>query len=366
MSTITLPDLRGLLGPINDKHPSGEALEYDTQFVAMERAASGREEQQFGQTVIEEQPPQWETVRELATGLAQRTHDLRVGVYLAESILETEGLSGFTQCLQLLATWLRNEWETVHPQLDPDDQHDPTLRINTLTRLTDARRVLQRLRAIPLAEVRGLGTVTIGGLAILSDPKKADSEAFKATEATVSEGPIEPVVEASAALRRTLEAVRDLDRAVSERVGVARSVEFDPLVKVLKQAIGPLTERLQRRGVRTDNPASEARPTERSVPAPTKSTIASVPLENRVVERTPAASSSSSGDSSIRSREEVTAALDRICEYFARYEPSSPIPMLLGRAKRLVPMSFLEILQELGPDFLAQAQRQQSSAAVSR
>lgn len=332
----------------------------------MERAASGREEQQFGQTVIEEQPPQWETVRDLATELSKQTHDLRVGVHLAESIIEAEGLTGFTQCLELLAAWVRDEWETVHPQLDADDHHDPTLRINTLTRLTDARRVLKRLRAVPLTEVRGLGTITMGALAILSDPKKAESEAFKATEAAVTGGPIEPLLAASAALKGTLEAVRDLDRAVAERVGVVRSVEFDPLVKVLKQAISPLTERLQRRGMRLDNPGSEARPAERTVPAPTKPTITSVPLEKPVVEPTPSAFCASPRDWSIQSREDVAAALDRICDYFARYEPSSPIPLLLGRAKRLVPMSFLEILQELGPDFLAQAQRQQSSAAVSR
>ncbi|MCC7424204.1 MAG: type VI secretion system protein TssA [Planctomycetaceae bacterium] len=365
MSTLALSDRRALASPIADERPSGDALEYDPLFVAMELAASGREEQQFGQTVIEEQPPQWEAVRGLAMDLCQRTHDLRVGVYLAEAVLESEGLSGFTDCLELLAVWLKNEWETVHPQLDAEDHWDPTLRLNTLTRLTDSRRILQRLRAIPLTEVRGLGTVTIGGLAILSDPKKAESEAFKSTEATLSGGPVEPLLEASAAMQRTLKAVRDLDRAVAERVGVARSVEFDPLVKVLKQAISPLADRLQRLGVRND-PASEARPAELRTAAPPKSNImADIPQENRPVE-TPSAPRASPCDWSIRTRDDVTHALDRICDYFARHEPSSPIPLLLGRAKRLVPMGFLEILQELGPDFLAQAQRQPGNAAVSR
>jgi type VI secretion system protein ImpA len=67
-------------------------------------------------------------------------------------------------------------------------------------------------------------------------------------------------------------------------------------------------------------------------------------------------------DWQIASRDDVTSALDRLCGYFAQYEPSSPIPLLLARAKRLVPMTFLEILQELGPDVLTQAQRLQGEA----
>ncbi|MCY2964693.1 MAG: type VI secretion system protein TssA, partial [Planctomycetota bacterium] len=58
----------------------------------------------------------------------------------------------------------------------------------------------------------------------------------------------------------------------------------------------------------------------------------------------------------ILTRDDVVKAIDKICEYYARHEPSSPLPLLLKRAKRLSTMSFMEILQDLVPDGVPQAQ----------
>jgi type VI secretion system protein ImpA len=58
----------------------------------------------------------------------------------------------------------------------------------------------------------------------------------------------------------------------------------------------------------------------------------------------------------IQSREDVVKTLEKICQYYARHEPSSPLPLLLTRAKRLASKSFLEIVQDLTPDALAQIQ----------
>ena len=58
----------------------------------------------------------------------------------------------------------------------------------------------------------------------------------------------------------------------------------------------------------------------------------------------------------ITSREDAVKMLEKVVQYFNKYEPSSPIPLLLLRAKRLVSKSFMEIMQDLAPDGLAQAQ----------
>src|SRR5262249_16034584 len=63
------------------------------------------------------------------------------------------------------------------------------------------------------------------------------------------------------------------------------------------------------------------------------------------------------GTGEIRSREDVVAALDRICQYYNRYEPSSPLPLLLRRAQRLASKSFMEIVKDLTPDAVPQIQR---------
>ena len=61
-------------------------------------------------------------------------------------------------------------------------------------------------------------------------------------------------------------------------------------------------------------------------------------------------------DGEIRTRDDVVRTLERLCDYFRKHEPSSPVPLLLQRAKSLVAKDFLAILRELTPDGVAQAE----------
>src|SRR6185369_4615662 len=58
----------------------------------------------------------------------------------------------------------------------------------------------------------------------------------------------------------------------------------------------------------------------------------------------------------VRTREDVVKALEQIMAYYERHEPSSPIPLVIKRAKRLVKMSFLEIMKDVAPDAMPQAE----------
>jgi type VI secretion system protein ImpA len=69
---------------------------------------------------------------------------------------------------------------------------------------------------------------------------------------------------------------------------------------------------------------------------------------------TPGAAPAIAGE--IRSAEDVTRVLDLICAYYKRVEPSSPVPLLLGRARGLVRKSFVEIIADLNPEALQQIQ----------
>ena len=57
----------------------------------------------------------------------------------------------------------------------------------------------------------------------------------------------------------------------------------------------------------------------------------------------------------IKSRQDAIRALDAVAEFFRRNEPSSPIPLFLERAKRLVSKDFLEVLADIAPDAVPQA-----------
>ena len=54
----------------------------------------------------------------------------------------------------------------------------------------------------------------------------------------------------------------------------------------------------------------------------------------------------------ITSRQEVIACLDRIIEFYDRTEPASPVPYLARRMRRMVPMDFLKLMEDLAPSGL--------------
>ena len=58
----------------------------------------------------------------------------------------------------------------------------------------------------------------------------------------------------------------------------------------------------------------------------------------------------------ITTREDVIAALDKVCEYYNQYEPSSPLPLLIQRCKRLVSANFLDIIRDIIPEAMPQAE----------
>jgi type VI secretion system protein ImpA len=67
------------------------------------------------------------------------------------------------------------------------------------------------------------------------------------------------------------------------------------------------------------------------------------------------AASSSGSLQAINSRQDAIRALDAVANYFRTNEPSSPIPLFIERAKRLVAKEFLEVLADIAPDAVSQA-----------
>jgi type VI secretion system protein ImpA len=59
---------------------------------------------------------------------------------------------------------------------------------------------------------------------------------------------------------------------------------------------------------------------------------------------------------SVTKRDDALYLLEIASAYFRANEPSSPLPMLIARAMRLSSMDFLDILRDLAPDGLGQAQ----------
>ena len=145
-------DLDPCLATIDTDAPSGPDLEYDPEFTALELANAPGEERVIGDAVIPAEDPDFAEVARAATALLSRSRDLRVAVILANATLRTEGLTGFETVLGFIRNGLEEHWDSVHPQLDAEDDDDPTMRVNAVLGLTDRGGVLAALRAAPLAE----------------------------------------------------------------------------------------------------------------------------------------------------------------------------------------------------------------------
>jgi len=343
-------DVERLSGDLSAGSPTGESLEFDLAFGLLERAAAGKPEQQFGATIVPAEDPDWKDVREQALGLLERTYDLRVIVELAIAELHLDGMAGFAQALQVIDAWLANRWVEVHPQLDPDDDNDPMARANCLLRLADPTRVLRRLREMPLARSPRGGPIGWRDMALAAGMLEAPEGTTRLTESAVrsiiQETNPADFSATRTALASAAAAVTAINNSFAKAAGAQNAPKLDELVKQLG-AMNRLIDRFA--------PAAapvavvEAAAEEGTAEAATSALAA------------PAASARSLGISAqsltgVATRADAMRLLDIILEYYRQYEPSSPVPLLLERARRLAEKSFIDVLTDMLPDAVSQAQ----------
>jgi len=338
MATI---DVDKLIQGLSAEAPCGENLEYDPQFGELERAAQPKPEQQFGDTVVDAEEPQWRDVQSLALKLSERTRDLRVATYLTRALLHNAGYVGLADGLAVIAGLLQAHWDHVHPMLDEEDDNDPTFRINSLLPLTDAETMLPAVRETPLVSSRAAGRFSLRDLEIaegrLSPASQDESPPDLAMiDAAFMDCELDELQATAEAVANGIAHLGTIESTFADHLGVQQAPDLSALRNELKLAQTTLAEQLSRRGVggETEQPMDEAQDGEAAPGAP-------APV--------------ASGE--IRSREDVVRMLDKACDYFNRNEPSSPVPLLLQRAKRLVSADFFEVVKELAPDGLTQAQR---------
>ena len=317
--------LESLLAPLGEASPCGDNLEYDAAFLALDEAARGKAEQQFGDTVIAAQESDWRAMHEQALALAERTRDLRVAMHLLRAATRLHGLDGLATGLRLVHGLLQRHWAHVHPQLDAQDNNDATMRLNALAPLA---------AAATLAEVRnaGIGAPQLGltlrtvelGFGKKDAPRDAaaQSESQLVQALTAADAAAPGVLDALLAVHAATSGIRtELDA----HVGAANGPDLRPLLA--------LTATLDRaaRAVRGE-PAS-----------------AMLIIDSDTGPRTAA--------TGIASREAAIASLEQVCQWLERSEPSNPAPLLIRRAQRLMSKSFIDIVRDLAPDGLKEVQR---------
>ncbi len=341
-------DVARFLQPTSADPPCGNNLEYDPAFGELERAAEGTPEQVQGDKVISKaEDPAWRTVFEQADALLQRSRDLRVAVHLTHSAMNIEGLPELAAGLRLITELQKVFWNDVHPRLD-EEGADPTLRLNSLSDLeslpppgTRQRPTLLRsLDRVLLVRSKQAGNYRLrdlklakGELTLPAGDKASPVPQLAVIEAAFQECDLKELEHTASAVAECSRTITELGKLLVEKVGAEKAPEFAQLKKELASIGRVLGEQLSRRGV---GQAAVVEATEGAAPG-------TVAAAGQVV-------------SEIRTRDDVVRVLDKVSDYFQKYEPSSPVPLLLQRAKRLVAKDFMEILRDLTPAGVAQAE----------
>jgi len=320
MNALPVEDLLASLG---DDAPCGSDLEYDPAFLALGEAAQGKPEQQFGDTVIAAQEPDWRVVYEQATDLARRTRDIRVAVMLARAGARLHGVTAYVSALSLIAGLIERHWDHVFPMLDTDDNNDPTMRLNALAPLVDDDAGLADFRAAIVGS--GRAALSVRQLELAA----GKVEPLPGETVPTLEGAVQAVQAAEAqsagvqaALKQAHAEVIRIEAVLGDKVGASRGPDLRPL-RVLTQILANVATQAEGGSVTSD--------TEDGSTSTSTGTV------------------SRGATGSLQTREDVVRSLDRACEWLERNEPTNPAPLLIRRAQRLMGKSFLEIIRDLAP-----------------
>jgi type VI secretion system protein ImpA len=317
-------EIESLLEPSSAEAPCGADLE-DTQLLA------GFDTYRlFGSDIPLAADTDWRGIRDKSLAALAQSHDLRLLAHLAAALVRIEGLNTFCRVITVADRWLGEHWDQVFPRID----EDAILRRNALNSFADRMAIVDAVRRSTLVSHRQLGSFSLRDLELATGqltPTEADVKAPSSAQirATLAGTPTADLVALSGALQAGMGSLRNIVATMQTHGGFESAPDFDGLLRPLSRIDKLLTEHIP--GAAANEPTTQAAGSE----------------------DTPAMSTGSVTD--IKSRQDAIRALDAVSAFFRSHEPSSPVPLFLERAKRLVSKTFMEVLEDIAPDSVSHA-----------
>ena len=306
--------------------PCGPDLEYENEYLALTQAAAGKPESQFGPA----EPPDWLSVRESSESLLDRSRDLRLALYWLRASVHQLGYAALPIGLELLIGMINGLWDQLHPLPDPDDG-DPYARVNALTLLREVEGLMGDLRTTKIVQDRAIGefdgrAVELAtGLASAAGEEESPS---KETLVNMMTAALERAPELATAAQAAVQRVGELQALLNDKLGQPTAPDLKPLL-LLAKAVASLLPQAEDEG--QSDEAGDAS------------------------DGGGAGARGLSG--AVRSRDEALRAIDMVCTFLERTEPSNPAPLFLRRARQLVNHNFLQLMKELAPTALPDVAR---------
>jgi type VI secretion system protein ImpA len=332
-----------LMQPLSESAPCGQSLE-DTPLLAAfdayklfgQQSAIGtrRPGQSEDAPPI---PPAWPEVLEKSLAALEVSKDLRVLAYFGAALLWKDGLVPFCDTLRVAAGWLETWFDGIYPRVEDDI----FFRTNALNNFVDRLAIVDAMRRAPLVSSRQTGvislrTVELAAGVIVATPADATPPKEAELNAAFAAAPLEELRALVVAAKAGLDALAQIDVKMTTAGGVDATANFDG--RGDKERNVSLRHQLKR-----------------------IHDVVSIQLAARP-DATPGADTPGADGGGaaaalgavgvIRSRQDAIRALDAVARFFEQTEPSSPVPIFVERAKRLIAKNFLEVLQDIVPDAL--------------
>ena len=334
-------DIDALSRPISEAEPAGPDLEY-ADVAELDRFSAGTPGtiDPSTQELVGTEEPNWRKVAEQATELLGKTKDLRVAAWLTRAELATRGLPGMSDGLKLIATLVENFWETVYPPLDRDEGDDPIERLNVLANLSpdpgssSSETMVRALRATVICESREVGRFTVRDLDYvlgrMSPPAGQTAPAAGLLAAAWKTG--DPVAnqEKRDGIAIGIAAIQSIVKLFNDHSG--QRPGFDLLQQTLKRVGEFYAEQDAQAAAEAGDAAGDGGEGSDEVGGASGG----------------AGKTPRSGG--LASRADAVRILQQVATFLRKSEPSSPAPMFVDRAVKLLQMDFNAIVKELMPD----------------
>ncbi|MGK2231237.1 MAG: type VI secretion system protein ImpA [Colwellia sp.] len=330
---------------LSEENVCGINLEDDSSFQNFFFTAQGTPERYDGENTLPAEKPDWRALKTEALSFLEQTKDIKLISVLTQAVLNTEGIEAFSLCLRGLSALINEEWESFYPPLDEDDG-DPLERISGLAYLNDDF-IVKSLKSTPMAAVKGLGHITLESI---DDAVSGNSNAdfsLSQIKGIFQKINSEELQLLHNSLTYSLESLLSINQCFIDRAGYEYTVNFERTTDVIQQLLAALEKYTD---VALEQEYEKHEENTSSADDETNEQGSANQQQSSNVRNTSEPLLKSKG--TVESRADVEKCLKLINDYYTRYEPSSPIPVLINRALKLVNKDFMEIMKNLYPDAL--------------
>lgn len=323
-------DVEALLQPVEGETPAGPDLSFDRDFRRFET-----ELEELTTQAVRFNDPMAAPGVEKAVALLARSKDLWIashGFCFAACAGDLPAAAGL---LDVMAGIAERFWDTCYPSLlegsDPTDARQQACR--QVAHFGRSLRYLENANLPPLAEGARLSFKQVAGAA---PPEAGAAEIMAQMPEAIRRAIADSSAEAWAAFGAQLDGMI----ATAARIGAA----FSAKGASREPDLTPLTSLAGRMKTLCDAVMAQRNPS--AAPAAADPGGAA----GQEVSMAPVAGPG-------QSRAQALAHLDAARAYFAAMEPSSPIPLMIDRIKKVAGMDFMQIVQSLAPAGVDEATR---------